>query len=370
MRPSLGRLTLEDMRKRLLGALILGAFLVPPGVGRARAFAKSSEVESAFAASAPRERAAGPAEYPVIVIAIDGVRPQEIFEGEEPSRVRKRLPKSAKELTPNLHAVGAEGRILGRDERVTASGPNYVSLPGYTEMFSGARAVHCKTNDCGRTQVPTVVDALVDRGQRAVVVSSWDRICLAAAMDEKKLDGSCGRHHGELDPEGDGTLEALVENARSLGPGAGHDDYRPDFATAEIALRVLETKRPDFLFVGLGDTDEHAHAGNYEGYVAALTQADAFVGDVRARLGWLGERGQKTTILVVTDHGRAKNFRDHGGASPESRFGFMAVFGPTIERGAGPGADLSLGDVGRGAAKLLELPGDSTPFTRWLSARK
>ena len=269
-----------------------------------------------------------------------------------------------------MHALGVDGRLFGHDERVTHSGPNYVSLPGYTEMFSGTRAVHCGTNECGRTQVPTVVDALVERGQRATVVTSWERICLAAAMDEKNLDASCGRHQGHLDPEGDGTLAALVDGARSIGPGAGHDDYRPDYATAEIALRVLETKRPDFLFVGLGDTDEYAHAGNSEAYVSALVQADTFVGDVRGRLAWLGERGQKTTIIVVTDHGRAKNFRHHGAAYPESRFGFMVVSGPLVERGAGPGVDLTLGDVGRGAAKVLDLPSEPTSFTHWIAARR
>lgn len=358
------------MRRRLLATLVLGALVIPPTAGHARAFAKSHELESAFTGGAPRSRAEGPAEYPVIVIAIDGVRPQEIFDGEEPARVKKRLPRSAKELTPNLHSFGLEGRLLGRDERVTSSGPNYVSLPGYTEMFSGAAPIHCKTNDCGRTQVPTLVDVMADRGQTAAVVTSWERICQAAAMDESKLDASCGRHVGHLDAQGDGTLEELVESAKSLAATPGHDDYRPDHATAEVALRVLETKRPDFLFVGLGDTDEYAHQGNYDAYANALARADAFVGDVRARLTWLGDRGQKTTLIVVTDHGRAKNFRDHGGATPESRFGFMAVTGPLLERGGAPGVDVAISDVGRGAAQVLGLPGEPTPFSRWISARR
>lgn len=357
------------MRKRLLAILTVAIVLAPPGAGRARAFARTGETESAFSIGAPRSRADAPVEYPVIVVAIDGVRPREIFDGEDPTFVKKRPLRSAKELTPNIHALGVEGHLLGKDERVTASGPNYVSLPGYTEMFSGARAVHCTTNECGRTQVPTIVDAMADHGQRAAVVTSWERICLAAAMDESKLDATCGRNHGTLDAEGDGTLDSLVDAAKTMGPGPGHDDYRPDAATAEIALRVLETKHPDFLFVGLGDTDEHAHQGNYDGYVSALTQADSFVGELRGRLGWLGERGQKTTIIVVTDHGRAANFRDHGGATPESRFGFMLVSGPLVARGTGPGTDVSLSDVGRGAGKLLGLPAESNAFNRWISAR-
>ena len=358
------------MRKRLLAALVFGALLVPPSAGRAIAFAKTSETESAFSAGAPRGRSDGPAEYPVVVVAIDGVRPREIFQGEDPAFVHRRPLKGPKELTPNLHALGENARLFGNDERVTSSGPNYVSLPGYTEMFTGARPTHCTTNECGRTPVPTVVDALAEQGKRATVVTSWERICLAAAMNEGILDATCGRSHGHLDTEGDGTLDTLLAAAREAGPGPGHGDYRPDVSTAEIALRVLETKRPDFLFVGLGDTDEYAHASSYDGYLGALVKADAFVGEVRARLAYLGERGQKTTLIVVTDHGRAQNFRDHGGAFPESRFGFMMVEGPLVGRSNGTGNNLTLGDVGRGAGALLGVAHEPSAFGRWITDRR
>lgn len=375
MNSSLAALTLKSMNKRLLAAVFVTLALVPQGAGRIVAEAHAAELESAesaFPSSELRSRASvGPAEYPVVVVAIDGTRPREIFEGEEPRRVGKRRPKSAVELMPNLHAMASEGRLLGHEEPVTASGPNFVSLPGYTEMFAGAKAVHCTTNDCGRTRVPTVVDAVTAHGLRAAVVTSWERICLAATVDGASLDASCGRHGGHLDTEGDEILDAMLARAASEGPGPGHDDYRSDARTAEIALRVVDTKHPDFLFVGLGDTDEHAHMGNYEGYVAALGHADDFLGRLRTTLDAQGERGRNTTIFVVTDHGRSEDFRNHGGAYAESRHGFMMVSGPRVPQKTGPGVAVTLSDVGRGAARVLGLPTEYEPstFTRWVVGR-
>src|SRR6266404_2013472 len=91
----------------------------------------------------------------VIIVTIDGVRWQEVFGG-----VDEQLAHSAgmskcevlagRELTPNLHrhfvdrgvVVGAPG--YGQME---ASGPNFMSLPGYEEIFTG-RTSSCTSNFC------------------------------------------------------------------------------------------------------------------------------------------------------------------------------------------------------------------------------
>ena len=354
-------------RPLLVGAL--GLFVVGHGASHALAEPRVSEVQSAFSRTATRGRIRPrTTAEPVVIVAIDGVRPREVFEGEDPARVQGHAPRSGRELLPNLYALADAGRLIGSDEAVVASGPAYVSLPGYTEMFTGSPS-RCASNECGRTRAPTLVDAAVLAGLRASVVTSWERICLAAAQDPELLDASCGRHEGHLDSEGDTLIESLLERDAALSPSPGAADYRPDWATAELAIRVLEAKRPDVLFVGLGDTDELAHAGNYAAYVTALGRADAFLGALRATLAAEGERGRNTTVMVVTDHGRSYGFRDHGAAFPESRFGFLLVSGPRVPRGEGPGAEVTLGDGGRGAGRLLGVGGEDSPFTTWLSVR-
>jgi hypothetical protein len=89
--------------------------------------------------SPPRARTPEARALTVVLLAIDGVRWQEIFGGvdhELAARHRIALGErlGAKALMPNLHALVDDGGVLlgGPDSgtEVFASGPAFVSLPG------------------------------------------------------------------------------------------------------------------------------------------------------------------------------------------------------------------------------------------------
>ena len=98
-----------------------------------------------------------------------------------------------------------------------------------------------------------------------------------------------------------------------------------------IALEYLRSERPRLLHVGLGDADEWAHRGDYSAYLNAIHEADAFIGDM---VSVLDDEGmlESTTVLVTTDHGRARDFRSHGPAFPESRRAFLFFNGSWRQR--------------------------------------
>ena len=255
----------------------------------------------------PREAATIAPPDPVVLVVLDGVRWQEIFGGT--------TSQEAATLTPNLHRLGSErGAAIGGSTRsmMQASGPNFVSLPSYREIFSGRSGSDCTENDCPRIARPTIVDELRARGRSAAVFSSWEKIDLAAASRPEGFVMSTGRGGEPGDP----------------WPGAG--DFRRDRATATLALRHLESAQPDFLFLGLGETDEYAHHGDYSSYVGAIAMADQIIGDLLGALVRMGERGERTHVFVTTDHGRAHDFRDHGGRYPESSRVWLVASGPRI----------------------------------------
>src|SRR4029077_11220017 len=111
-------------------------------------------------------------------------------------------------------------------------------------------------------------------------------------------------------------------------PGSG--DFRRDRYTAELALAYLKAEQPDFLFVGLGETDEFAHQGNYAGYLDALSAADRSIGELARALDERASRGIRTALLVTADHGRAAGFRDHGQPYPESARVWLVAGGSAI----------------------------------------
>ncbi len=267
----------------------------------------------------------------IVLVVLDGVRWQEVFDGVDPTLARAESLRpeevvDARHLMPTLHDVllahGAAVGAPGYGPEMRATGPNYVSLPGYNEILSGRAATRCLDNGCPQTRDPTLADELarLDRPRDAAVISSWESIERAASAGGPNVVISAGRHHGRnLDAmRADDTERALLEQGMRARSAPGDADFRPDRFTAEIALRYLEKESPRFLFVGLGEPDEYAHQGNYRGYLASLRAADETLHRLVDTLGRMGERGQRTSVFVTTDHGRSSTFRDHGGYAPES----------------------------------------------------
>lgn len=256
---------------------------------------------------------------PVVLVVLDGVRWQEIFGGTD-AALAAGSPlalEDAAALMPNLHTLRIErGASLGGTPRghIHASGPNFVSLPSYREIFSGRAVADCTDNECDRIARDTVVDELRDRDRKVAVFSSWEKIELAASARPRDVVVSAGR------PPGDDT-----------DPWPGVGPFRRDRATADVALAHLERERPDLLFLGLGETDEYAHRGDYAGYLSALKGADRVLGELLAALDRMGERGARTHVLVTTDHGRSASFRHHGKSFPESSRVWLVASGPRIE---------------------------------------
>jgi hypothetical protein len=273
------------------------------------------------------------ASHHVVLMAVDGVRWQDVFEGVDPELAERHgVPPAevvpANALIPNLYRLAAtRGAALGAPEQgspISASGPNFVSLPGYMEMLTGRSPSLFRGNDCPQIPEPTLLDeilALPGTSPADVsVVASWEGIEKAASIDPNRLTISVGRTSGRTrslfatDPEG---ARLLLQGERS-GPEPGHGDFRRDQATANLALHYLRTRRPRFMFIGLGETDEFGHRRDYRSYLRALRQADDVIGKVANVLDDFEREGQDTLLLVTSDHGRSYDFETHGGHAPES----------------------------------------------------
>ena len=279
----------------------------------------------------------------VLLIVLDGARWQDIY--GDPA------------LMPTLHRWMSEGVALGAPgvgEPILASGPNFVSLPGYTELLSG-RTSSCTSNECGPSSETTLLDEARATGSVAVV-SSWESIGNVVARLGTSGFVSCGR--GPALGAYDAATRKLLDEGAAAGPWPGQGAFRPDRLTAALALQVLESRGPRLMFLGLGETDEYAHHGDREGYLAALRHADGVLGRIDETLERTGA-SRRTTVIVTADHGRAEGFRDHGRAWPESsRVWLVAKGGAVPARGyvASPVAR-RLADVAPTVRQLLGLPG-------------
>lgn len=334
-----------------------------------------------FVRGANAEAGAGPPT--VVLLALDGVRWEDVFLGVEADLAEEQglAPGevlSARELMPNLHAlIETTGTALGAPERghgVFVAGPEPFSLPGYLELLTSRKDTGCTTNGCAPTTLPTLADDF--RAQSGpddvAVISSWEGIERASARDPSAIIVSTGRSRGSnldrlrYDPQ----AAALLDAGAKSGPTPGHGDFRRDKQTAEIALRYLAVRKPHFLFLGLGETDEYAHRDDYRGYLKALQHGDAVIGRVLETLHDLRREGRRTTLFVTTDHGRAAEFIRHGGDAPESARVWLVAAGHGIAaRGlAATEAARTLVDLSQTIRHVGDLPprGGGTPLVELL----
>lgn len=288
----------------------------------------------------------------VVLVTIDGVRWQDVFRGLAPGEGGA-LPRTRALVALRGLAIG--GDIPGCDTMHTASGSN-VSLPGYIEIFTGHPS-RCLDNDCSAVR-SSVLDEAARAGVPGVAsIGAWPTLRRAVSGGAPGVFVAEGR---AWPSDTSARLAPLVAAGEHADPMPGTGDYRPDAATAAIALGYLRDAKPAFLHIGLGDTDEWAHRADYPAYFAALQHADAMIGDLADTLDAMGDEGRATTVLVTTDHGRAASFVDHSMLRPESGRTFLLAFGGHVpKRGVTcAGRDVTLADVAPTVRVLLGLPED------------
>ena len=305
----------------------------------------------------------------VVLVAIDGVRWQDVFGGVDARLAAKKGLRAderidAAHLVPNLHRLmTTDGAAIGAPSSakpMRASGPNFVSLPGYMEMLTGRRDTGCLSNRCGDVRHSTIVDEVAEHGGLAAAVASWPGILHAVSSARGRVAMSIGLTGGDnlSDFESDFDTAALLRDDDWAPPRHAARDFRSDLSTGSIACSYLESHRPTFLFVGLGETDAYAHQGSYRGYLRALHQADAIVGRIADEVAVLTASGHPSTLIVTTDHGRSYAFATHGGSNPESARVWLVAMGAGIEaRGATSSAvPRHLSDVSQTVRRMLGLP--------------
>lgn len=298
----------------------------------------------------------------VVVLVLDGARYQEIFSGSDPSRGPA---LSAEALMPELHRIGEhDGALLGAPGygMISASGPDFVSLPGYSEILTGRKVSGCANNACRGTSALSLLDELALAGVSSAVATSWPDIERVAAT-RPEVAISTGRHAGANRGAFANVGERSLERAEPEAPWPGYGDFRRDRFTGRLALDYFEERLPSLLFVSLGEPDEFAHQGNYAGYLDALREADLRIGAFQQALARRAARGERTALFVTADHGRADNFRDHGQNHPESARVWLLASGTEIHargRAESP-VDRRLADIAPTVRRLFGLPVDRGP---------
>ena len=301
----------------------------------------------------PIVRADDPAPKNVVYVTLDGFRWQEVFRGAEESLISEKdggvkdipairkafwrdTPEERREaLMPFLWTVVArQGQIFGnRDRGSTARVTNGLkfSYPGYNEMFAGKADPRIDSN--GKILNPniTVMEWLNGRAGfegKVSAVASWDLYPFIFNQERSKLAINSGwePYAGSKLSESQTLLNRLIKQAPHIW-----DDCRDDAFTFQIARDSHQQHAPRVFYVGLGDTDEHAHSGRYDKYLRAARDTDdnlrAFWENLQSRPEFRGS----TTLFLSTDHGRGdapQGWKSHGEKVDGAEYIWIAAMGP------------------------------------------
>ncbi|MGD2154238.1 MAG: alkaline phosphatase family protein [Gemmatimonadales bacterium] len=253
-----------------------------------------------------------PIEKKVLVIGIDGVRPDVLAEVH----------------TPAIDALAADGGLSGRitTRAQTVSGPGWSST--LTGVWPDKHRV--TSNDFSGNNYAMYPDfltrlELIDSDFSTFAVVDW------APLGSEVSGG----------PLLSDTIDVKLDfDGDQLGYEEG------DIRSVAAAVRFLEHQDPDaaFVYIGYPDVAAHEHGGRSPEYYLSVENADVHVGRLVAairnrptyeREDWL--------ILVSTDHGH-RDEGGHGGDSPEERTVFYLASGPSVKRGTLP-SDVNIVDV-------------------------
>jgi hypothetical protein len=287
----------------------------------------------------------------IFIITIDGVRWQEIFKGADSELLRnpRFVKDSALMLQQYWHSnpdesrrrlmpffwsvVSQQGQLFGNrelDNKVNVANLYKISYPGYNEIFTGHAAKLLIPNIPVRNPNSNLLQWLNDEAAyrgRVAAFCSWN--VLPFILDEEGSGLPVNAGYEMLD-EHDNVNTIINSIQKSIVPD---NNTRHDLLTFECAKNYLAKHHPKILYLGLGETDESAHLGNYDAYLQKLHQADAMIAELWYYVQTDPFYKNNSSFIITTDHGRGrkeKNWSKHGfwiGGSGET---WLALLGTGI----------------------------------------
>ena len=249
-----------------------------------------------------------PAAVPVVLISIDGLKPDYVLEADKHGL---KIPNLRRLLAEGAHASGVTGVLP------TVTYPSHMTMvtgvaPAKHGIIANSPFDPFSKNMGGwywyaeDIKVPTLWDAAAKAG---VITASVDWPATVGANITFNIAQYWRAENGEDRKliRALSTPGLLTEAERVVGAYTDGNDYSigGDVRRAAFNVYVLEKKRPRFFLSYFGSLDEEEHkSGPYSAATfAVLEQLDGVVAQVRAAAEKID--GGRAIICVVSDHGFA-----------------------------------------------------------------
>ncbi|MHA4812208.1 hypothetical protein ACX0G9_29200 [Flavitalea flava] len=288
----------------------------------------------------------------LFVITIDGFRWQEIFAGADPVLMNDtryvRDTALTRQLyddsTPNLrrsrlmpffwNTIAQKGQLFGNrnfHNKVNVKNFYKISYPGYNEILTGHTDAFISPNLAINNRNTSVLEYLnnsLSFQGKVAVFTSWN--VFPYILNETRSHLPVNSGYQKLDEPGNLSAD-LIDSVQDIMP---RSHTRQDLLTFLTAREYIGRHHPSVVFLGLGETDECAHAGRYDLYLQKASGADRIIAELWYAVQTDPFYRDSTTFLITTDHGRgskSSTWSTHGFWAKGSGEIWLAMLGPDLK---------------------------------------
>jgi len=289
----------------------------------------------------------------LFIITIDGFRWQEVFNGADPLLIANtdyvRDTTLTRELywdsTPELRrrrlmpffwsVIAEKGQLYGNrafNNKVNVKNFLKISYPGYNEIFTGHTNAVTSPNLAIYNRNRNLLEYLngfPEYHGKVVAFTSWS--VFPFILNEPRSGVSVNSGYERLPHPPEDTTALFIDSVQeSIHPKT---KTRYDLLTYLTAREYISRDHPAVTYIGLGETDEYAHAGRYDLYLQHAAAIDRMISELWYTIQTDPFYKDNTTFLITTDHGRGpvpSNWTTHGFWAKGSGETWLAMLGPDI----------------------------------------
>ena len=331
----------------------------------------------------------------LILVSIDGLRWQEVFQGyqddvldletfkEQKAGLVKQFSGTNAEskrqkLMPFLwNVLAKEGVLIGNRKlgsQMQVTNGYWFSYPGYNELLTGKADPNIDSNKAIDNPNVTILEWLNKQSQyqgKVAAFGSWD--VFPAIINRTRSGVPINAGFESADWAGLSDKAQWLNTLQTQVPSPWHN-VRLDAFTLGFTKEYILAHQPKVMYVALGETDDFAHQSNYPEYLRGANRADIFIAQLWTLLQSMEQYQNNTNLIITVDHGRgdsAQSWQHH--ASPKAVKGYLnglkqyqdgipgadqiwlAAMGPDVKESVGSQqtSDFSLDQVAATAVQLL-----------------
>jgi hypothetical protein len=288
----------------------------------------------------------------VILISVDGLRWQEVFNGadralmnhangvDDTNRLEKKfwrdnIDTRREALMPFFWSVIAKkGQLYGNQNKGSVArltnGLKF-TYPGFNEILTGFADPRIDKNEKRDNPNVTVLEWLFRKPEftnRVAAIANWDVFPYILNTRRSGIPMWTGYETNSIAKPGSRMelVEQLFRETTSLWPDMNFDSFY-----LHAAIEYVKEYKPRVVWIAFSETDEWAHEGQYDQYLGAAHNMDAYVRTLWDTLQSMPEYRGKTTLILTCDHGRgggSPDWKNHGADVEGAENIWLAVLGP------------------------------------------